>query len=233
MVHDYHVRQYTTMYESTRGLLDFMEECAGEMGERRIADVACGGGANLVHMLERWPQCRVTGYDLDEELLDYARAHLPEELAARCCHEPVDFYDLPERVDANTCAITTFMQTMMRFPADETDAVLRSLMHISSEWVFFNALVSDHRMDVVMDLWDYVKGAPDRICIFDADHFKERCLRQGAKEVIYKPFEIGIDLDPPPGGGAGTWTQRTHDGRRLQFSGAVHLPWHFCALRLS
>jgi hypothetical protein len=88
-------------------------------------------------------------------------------------------------------------------------------------------------MDVVMDLWDYVKGASDRICIFDADHFKERCLRQGAKEVIYKPFEIGIDLAPPPGGGAGTWTQRTHDGRRLQFSGAVHLPWHFCALRLS
>ena len=25
MVHDYHARQYTTMYESTRGLLDFMD----------------------------------------------------------------------------------------------------------------------------------------------------------------------------------------------------------------
>jgi hypothetical protein len=54
----------------------------------------------------------------------------------------------------------------------------------------------------------------------------------GAQEVVFRDFEISIDLTGPAEGGIGTYTKRLEDGRRLQFSGAVFMPWKFAALRL-
>jgi trans-aconitate methyltransferase len=233
MVHDYHMKQYETMFECTRGLLEFMDECVGEMGERRIADVACGAGANIVHMLRRWPQSRVSGYTLEEHEVEFARAHLPVDLADRCDgYVPMDFFQIQEKVAADTVDIATIMQTIFFWPPDEAEAILQSLMHMSSDWVFISGLFDRHNMDVTMKIRDHAKNCDVQYCIFDIPKWEERCKRLGAVEVVMKHFEIGIDLEAPMEGGTGSWTQKTDDGRRLQFSGAVPLPWYFCGIRL-
>ena len=47
-----------------------------------------------------------------------------------------------------------------------------------------------------------------------------------------RDFEIELDLSGPVEGGLGTYTRKLEDGRRLQFSGALWLPWKFVAIRL-
>ena len=48
MVSDYHIRQYEQMYASTRGLLELIEECCGEIRNFNILDLACGGGGMFI-----------------------------------------------------------------------------------------------------------------------------------------------------------------------------------------
>jgi hypothetical protein len=45
----------------------------------------------------------------------------------------------------------------------------------------------------------------------------------------FKSKKFEIDVDVPPDGTFRTYTERTFDGRRIQISGPVFMPWHFIA----
>lgn len=230
--HDYHVRQYETIYESTRGLLELMDDCIPDMGARVNADVACGAGANIVHMLRRWPQTSYVGFDLCDTDLEYAESHVPVDLAGRVEYKKANFFKLVENESADQFACTTLMQTLLLFNADEYPEVLRNIIHISSEWVFLTSLFADHNMDVTMQIRDHVRNDNVFYNIHDIPRFEQNCRQLGVEEIIIRDFNISIDLTAPAEGGVGTWTQKLSDGKRLQFSGAVPMPWKFCALRL-
>lgn len=48
MVDEYHIRQYDQMYESTRCLLEFIEECVGPIGAQHILNIACVGPMSTI-----------------------------------------------------------------------------------------------------------------------------------------------------------------------------------------
>lgn len=237
MVHDYHSQQYENCYETTSGLLQLVEHQVPDVDRRSLLDVACGAGANVYHMLRRWPDCNVTGVDLDESLLEYARAKLPREFAGRCRYEQANLFDLPTKYEPDAFDITTLMQTLLLFGPDEYAEVIRSLMKVTSEWIFLSSLFTDKQMDVTSQIRDYVRFGPDSkeyisynvLCM---SRFRRVCDQLGVKEIIFRDFWISVDLSGPAAGGIGTYTVRRDDGRRLQFSGAVFMPWKFAALRL-
>ena len=239
MIHEYHTRQYDSMYESTCGLLEFMEECVGEIGEKRIIDGACGAGANVYHMLKRWPACYVTGVDINAELLDFARSKVPIQSERRCRYEQVNLFDLPNHYSSNAFDLATLIQTLGCgwFGPDEYPEVLRALVQVTSRWIFLISLFTEKRMDVTAQIRDYVRFREDAretitYSIFCMSRFRRVCKQLGVKEVIFRDFWINIDLVGPPEGGIGTYTVKLEDGRRLQFSGAVFMPWKFVGLRL-
>jgi len=230
--HDYHIRQYENIYETTRGLLELMDECIPDMSARKIADVACGAGANVIHMLRRWPKTECVGFDLCATDLEYAQTHVPSDLKERVEYKKADLFKLAEKEPASKFACTTLMQTLLLFNADEYPDVLRNIIHISNEWVFLSGLFADHNMDVTMKIRDHLREDYVFYHIQDIARFEQKCMQLGVEEVIMRDFDISIDLTAPEEGGIGTWTQKMNDGRRLQFSGAVPMPWKFCALRL-
>jgi len=237
MSFDYHERQYQQCYDTTRRLLEFVDDTVGGVGEQQILDMACGAGANVHHMLQRWPHCKVTGLDLDASLLDYARGRVSPEASGRCEYNQANLFDLPTLYDAGTFNLTTLMQTLLFFGPDEYAEVLRALMKVTREWVFLSSLFTDKRMDVTAQIRDYIRFGDDTKetipynthCM---DRFQRIALQLGAKEVIFRDFEISIDLTGPAEGGIGTYTRKLEDGNRLQFSGAVFMPWKLAALRL-
>jgi SAM-dependent methyltransferase len=242
MIDEYHRRQYDQCYEATRCLFEFIDDTVGEVGSRKILDVACGAGANVHHMLQRWRESNVTGLDRDEVLLDYARARVLPQDASRCDYVPADFFDLPRLYEPDTFSVTTLMQTLQFFGPDEYAEVLRTLIKVTRDWVFVSSLFTDKRMDVVAGIRDYTRFAEDSFIqdsrqlifynTFCMDRFRRVSAQLGVKQVIFRDFDIGIDLTGPAQGGIGTYTERLADGRRLQFSGAVFMPWKLAALRL-
>lgn len=235
----YHKRQYASIYESTRGLLAFIDDLAPEVRTAHILDAACGAGANAYHMLRRWPECRITGMDFQEALLKSASEMLPAELRPRCTYLPCDLLKLRERFSPDAFDVATLIQTLGcgQFGLDSYTEVLGALTTVAKSWIFLNALFSDHRMDVTCTIHLHVPAEDYRsgqvtYTIFCLKHFTEVCKKLGVREVISRDFEIPIDLPGPADGGLGTYTVKTADGRRLQFSGAVPMPWKFVALRL-
>ncbi len=237
MIHEYHERQYRQIYDQTERLFEFIDETVGGVKGQSILDVACGAGANVFHMLRRWPMCKVTGLDRDETLLDYGRAQVLPEAAARCDYVQANFFDLPEPYASEAFNITTFMHTLLFFGPDEYAGVLQRLISVSSDWVFISSLFTDKRMDVMAQIRDYARFGEDSkeyhtYSTFCVDRFRRVAAALGVKEVIFRDFEISIDLEGPEEGGIGTYTAKLADGHRLQFSGAVFMPWKFAALRL-
>ena len=49
----------------------------------------------------------------------------------------------------------------------------------------------------------------------------------GYNNFRFKKFEIDIDLPKPQNPRMATYTETTSDGRRLQISGALMMPWYF------
>lgn len=237
MIHDYHERQYRQIYDQTERLFEFIDETVGGISGRSILDVACGAGANVFHMLQRWPENKVTGLDLDNALLDYARAQVLPEAQARCDYVRANFFDLPKLYPNDAFNITTFMHTLLFFGPEEYADVLRSLIAVTSDWVFISSLFTDRRMDVTAQIRDYARFGEDSkeyhtYSTFCVDRFRRVAAALDVKEVIFRDFEISIDLEGPAEGGIGTYTAKLADGHRLQFSGAVFMPWKFAALRL-
>ncbi len=237
IVHDYHVRQYEQCYDTTARLLEFMDDTLGEFGERRILDVACGAGANVYHMLKRWPEARVTGVDLDAELVAYAESKVPPAFAERCQYGQGNLFELDAKFGAKEFDVTTLMQTLLLFGPDDYAQVLSALMKVTKDWIFLSSLFTDKHMDVTAQIRDYVRFGEDSketitYNVLCESRFRRVAEQLGAKEVLFRDFSIGLDLVGPAEGGIGTYTSKLDDGRRLQFSGAVFMPWKFAALRL-
>ena len=242
MIDEYHRRQYEQCYEATRCLFEFIDDTVVDVGSRKILDAACGAGANVHHMLQRWRESHVTGLDRDETLLDYARARVLPQDASRCDYVQADFFELHQHYEPGTFSITTLMQTLQFFGPDEYAEVLRALMKVTRDWVFVSSLFTEKRMDVITGIRDYTRFPEDSFTqdsqqlifynTFCMDRFRRVAAQLGAKKVIFRDFEISIDLPGPVDGGRGTYTERLESGGRLQFSGAVFMPWKFAALRL-
>ena len=231
--HDYHIRQYETMYETTRGILELMDHHIPDMGSRSLVDVASGGGANVVHMLRRWPGITCKGFDLCTEDLNFSKTQIPEDLVDRISYEEGDLFQFKQTLPENTFDCMTMMQTMLLFDPNQVRETLQNLIHITKEWIFMSGLFTEHNVDVVMKMRDNTTGLDTCYNIHDIAVFRKTCDELGIKEVFFTDFNIAIDLPKPEGGGIGTWTQKMENGERLQFSGAVPMPWKFCALKLA
>jgi SAM-dependent methyltransferase len=99
---------------------DFLEALFARYGRsrgRRVLEPACGSGRLLVELAGRgW---RVTGLDLEEKMVGYARARLAQAgLRGEVLHAPMQAFDLPRRFDLAHCLISTFKHLL-----DEQTAV--------------------------------------------------------------------------------------------------------------
>lgn len=234
---NYHQRQYDQIYRSTSRLLELVDECASPAPGDHLLDVCCGGGANCCHMMSRWPGVRVTGIDLDGELLDFARSRLSPEASQRCTYEQADLFDLPKRFPPRAFTFATWMQTLLLFGPDDYPGTLASILPVVDRWLFLSSLFTEKSMDIAAHIRDYARFGEDTreeipYNVLSMSRFERVCRGLGVKEVVFRDFWIDIDLPAPADGGIGTYTVPLRDDRRLQFSGAMYMPWKFAALRV-
>lgn len=71
-------------------------------GAKKILDVGCGSGMSTAAVAEHWPDADILGLDLSEEMLEKARALLPDvRFARQDCSEPLDQYGQFDLVFSN------------------------------------------------------------------------------------------------------------------------------------
>jgi ubiquinone/menaquinone biosynthesis C-methylase UbiE len=88
---------HSRIYDATRwsflfGREEILRRAARVTQPRRILEVGCGTGRNLVSLRRRFPQAEITGVDLSEPMLAIAASKVRDErttLLRRCYSAPV------------------------------------------------------------------------------------------------------------------------------------------------
>ena len=229
----WHRTQFDAPKRSTIHLREFVARIWGadEMpGD--VLDAACGAGANMLHLSELWPSANWTGIDLDEAALELARERLDAErftlVAGNLNRLEAEFG--PKRFDV--CFSIMSLSWL-----DDYERAIEQMLAVTRKWLFVLNLFSRAELDAFTRVvgrmaGSAVEGYDAHYNVYSLPRFERYCRDLGARHVEAEPFEIDLDLPPTNGGGMGTFTERTADGRRLQFSGPVWMPWWFVAVEL-
>jgi hypothetical protein len=101
---------------------------------------------------------------------------------------------------------------------------------------FVTSLFTDFHVDARIEITEYEEtGSPRTPMFYNIyawNRFRDYCLGLGAAEVIAEDFEIDTELSPPENLHMGTYTERLADGRLLQRSGPLLMPWKAIAIRM-
>jgi SAM-dependent methyltransferase len=210
----YHTGQYAKPYESTGAFADMIRSVTGYPTlNGRVLDVGCGAGANI-HWLDEWgvtKGCDVAGVDIDAGLLKLAEVHNPAR--AFMCRSFLD--PLPPCTTALSIQVLSFIEDWR--PA------MRELLASAKEWVFVSSLFWDgvgthtHATD-----GDKVNAHYN---VIDTSVFENLCTKFGGASVTWRMFNTVAKLKAP----IDQLRSRTSKGRT--FSGPLHLPWRFAAVR--
>lgn len=229
----YHTRQFEQVYRSTVALTDFLRATV-RRPEGEALDVACGAGANMLHLSRAFPSYRWTGVDLAGDVtFPIGRPRLREAgLEAELIQG--DFGRLSDVVNGRRFDLVLCLQTLLAVRRFEP--VLEQLLAVTRGWLVVSSLFSAFDVDVFTEAVDYTRapGAQRgwRFNTYSLRRFRDLCHARGAREIVDREFEIDIDLPPPESGGLNTFTQKREDGHRVQFTGPIHQPWRFVAVRM-
>lgn len=223
---DYHARQLANVYRSTIHFCDWLENI-GYVTDKRITimDLACGPGANLAYMGTRWPHCEFVGIDLNPDFVRQGNKVLKNRRVLNAHIEQGDWYSLGSyHVDG-----VVSYQTLSWLP--EFTMPLKAVCDLNPEWMAHTSLFYDGYVSSTNETqtWDE-DGNPQRKLFYNVYSIPvvgKFLKANGYGKFQYAPFEIDIDL--PKTGEFRSYTEKTEDGRRIQISGPVLMPWYFIA----
>jgi SAM-dependent methyltransferase len=232
---DYHLRQFREPYRSTVALGDFLHRHRLYPPRGQALDVGCGAGANLFYLSSLFPEIHWTGIDVAGDILfPHARSLLDERgISAQLITG--DFFKLDHLLNKRQFELVLCIQTFTVLPNYEQ--LLEQLLKVTNGWLVLTSPFTDFNVDARIEVMNYtwpteVQG-PHFYSVFGIPRLQAFCESRGVSEWIIEDFEIDKDLPVPQGGGLTTYTQRLSDGRRLQFTGPIFLPWKFVALKVS
>lgn len=230
---EYHSSQFGRPYRSTVHLAAFIESLVARRAGQAL-DIGCGAGANIYHLSRMVPGYRWTGVDLAGDLLfpigreRFSSRGMDVDLVVG------DFEHVRSLFSGRRFDLVVIVQAVMVAP--DWERLLDEALAVTGGWLFLNSLFTDFLVDAYIEVVDHTwpagQGAPDKYNVFSVDRIRAFCEARGCKEFITQDFEIDVDLEAPGNRGMGTYTRRLADGRRLQLSGPLLLPWKFVGIRM-
>lgn len=238
---EYHLQQFREPYRSTVALAEFVREVASDerLEIRRALDVGCGAGA-VTHFLARaHPGTSWIGVDAAEEYLEIGRRLIAslDDIKSSVELRHADFYNLSHVLPPASFDLVLSVQTLSWLESYEDALIELVAMTRPGGVLVVTSLFTEFFVDVCSRVVEYPDGrfdAPRRAAFYNVycfDRFASIAHAAGATVVATRLFEIDVPLDPPENKLMGTHTRRIGDGRFLQFSGPLVLPWRFVALR--
>lgn len=184
-------------------------------------DVGCGAGANTLYLGKKCKESQVVGIDIEKMLIDVEKPKLPN-----VTFEQADLYHLDPKFKDLFDGVVSF-QTLSWLP--DYKKALKSICEINPKWIIMSALFYEGKINYYIQLEDEEeKGGGEQFYnIYSIPLVRDYLKELGYKKFDYRRFDISIDLAKPSGFEMGTYTEKTEDGRRLQISGALLMPWYF------
>lgn len=193
--------------------------------------MACGGGANTIYLANRYENIHFTGMDINKEYIDTGNNMLEQKLIHGNCELCYgDWFNIDsERVGAFDGIIS--FQTLLMFP--DYKAALEKLADLKPKWIALSSLFYEGDIEYTNKFHDYYRPSEGRdyteiyYNIHSMIRFRKYMEELGYPNFEYMPFEIDIDLPKTDNMDIGTYTIKTVDGKRIQISAGMMMPWYF------
>lgn len=231
---EYHERQFREPYRSTIAFCDWLdsERLMSPDSELRILDLCSGAGANIYYMSKRYPKSSFVGVDINADNVEQGNAFFQRTGIDACRLEVGDVFNLDPKYVSGFDGVVSF-QSLMALP--EFERPLRAMAKLAPEWIALTSLFYDGPVSCTIDITEYDTGLePSRsgfYNVYSLPVVKKHMHTNGYRDFRFRLFEIDVDLPRPGHGLMSTYTEKLEDGRRLQLSGPLLMPWYFIAAR--
>ncbi len=228
---DYHERQFREPYRSTVAFCDWLEteRLMCPESEQRILDLCSGAGANIYYMSKRYPKSSFLGVDINPDNVEQGNAFFQSKGMDNCL-EVGDVYNLDPKYVSGFDGVVSF-QSLMALP--EFERPLRAMAKLAPEWIAATSLFYDGPVSCIIDMTEYDVGLEANRSgfynVYSLPVVRKHMQANGYRDFRFTPFEIDVDLPKQRQGLMSTYTEKLEDGRRLQISGPLLMPWYFIA----
>jgi ubiquinone/menaquinone biosynthesis C-methylase UbiE len=227
---EFHARQFREPNRSTIHIGRFLQTL-GLPESADALDVGCGAGAPILYLAALFPGFRWTGLDVAGDALFPLGREEAKKRGVAVEFVEGDFYRLSEAVGGRTFDLVLSIQTLPFIP--DYRPALDQLLAVTRDRFVVSCLFTELDVDARTLMIDYTKPESVRELHYNTcslPRFERFCADRGFGRFVSREFEMDIDL-PQRAAGRGTYTRTLADGRRLQFSGPVYLPWMFLAMQ--
>ena len=190
-----------------------------------------GGGANTIYLANEFENIQFIGMDINKEFIDYGNAELKRHSKFMNCRlYEEDWLHINSEWRGKFDGIISF-QTLFMFP--EYKEPLKQLASLQPDWIALSSLFYEGDIEYTNKFRDYYRPSNNKeytdyyYNIHSMPRFKEYMKELGYEKFEYIPFNIDIDLPKPNHMDLATYTVRTEDGKRLQISAGMMMPWYF------
>lgn len=169
------------------------------------------------------------GIDISPEVIALGKRILSERKTENCELVTGDIFHLDKSLIGRFNGVIS-LQTFNVLP--DYRGIAKAMCALSPSWIAFSTLGFEGMIDYNIKLYDYTKDKDGSYAevfynIYSLSLMKKYFEELGYSHFIYKEFEMDIDLPQTNKMGRGTYTIRTENGKRLQMSGAMIMPWYF------
>jgi len=226
---EYHCKQFLEPKRMTVAFEEFLSRNCN-ISSGYILDLGCGGGAADVYLSKLHPELKILGIDIVEkafELFD----HFADENTKRCVTlQKGDWYNLDKSLIGKFDGVVSLQSLSW---LEDWKSPLEKICDLKPNWLALSSLFYEGKINYQIRLTDYeLKGKEvpyqeTYYNIYSIPIVRNFLAEHGYKDFVFEPFEIDIDLPKPQSLDAGTYTVKTEEGRRLQISAAMLMPWYF------
>jgi ubiquinone/menaquinone biosynthesis C-methylase UbiE len=229
---EYHERQFSVPYQSTVSFFNWLIE-RGVLGDNplNICDLGCGKGANLHYLAKRFGGYRFTGLDIDEGLIRDGRELLTRDAVENCELLVGDLHDAASLFSRNQFDGVISLQTLSWLP--DYRVALDAMAALAPKWIALTSLFFDGPVEAKTVIHEFSESDNSSLLrslnynTYSLPLFRRRLAELGFHKIEQRYFEIQIDLPRVSTGRMQTYTELTHDQRRLQVSGPLLMNWYF------
>lgn len=229
----YHLQQFEVPYRSTVYLAEFIQSLIS-LPQGDALDVACGAGANIFYLSQQLKGYRWTGIDIAGDILFESGRKYFSDHHMDVTFVEGDFYKLTEIFPGRKFDLVLSIQTLMGIP--EYENAVDQLLAITRGWLFITTLLTDFPVDAKIQVMDYSYAidcqGPFYYNVYSLSRLRAYCEKLGCKQFESQDFDIDIDLPLPEKYAMTTYTKTLADGKRIQLSGPLHMPWKFVGIRM-
>jgi len=190
-VREYNDRQYNEMYRSTNFTINCLDNILSLKSNLSILDVGCSAGANLYHIVKKFPNHNYVGIDINKYFLNQAVEKYRELNIKNTSFINLDFKSYNTKHD-----IIGSSQFLEVLDYNEGKDFQKFCFDNSKLGVFFTAMFSERLIDTETYMHDYTFSPKKKVphCIYSIPKLVELAENKGFKLIKNEKFIININI---------------------------------------